>query len=176
VSLKNPKHEHFAQIVSNGESPARAYVLAGYSENGAAQSANRLLMNAEICSRIAELRKEKELMHSASVAQVVESAGIDKAWVMAKLVRVVELGMQAEIIKDDDGKVIGDGDAQNLAAANKALELIGKEFAMFIDRKEVRTGPLDDLAHEDLKALYEALTALAAPIITPATGDSGTRH
>ena len=30
--LTNSKHEHFAHLVTKGESPARAYVLCGYSE------------------------------------------------------------------------------------------------------------------------------------------------
>lgn len=64
--LKNAKHEHFAQLVSNGESLTRTYVLAGYSENGAVQSAHRLLTNAQVCSRV-------ELVRKAAVRSVVRS-------------------------------------------------------------------------------------------------------
>jgi hypothetical protein len=35
--LTNSKHEHFAHMVTKGESPARAYILCGYSEHGALQ-------------------------------------------------------------------------------------------------------------------------------------------
>ena len=32
--LENGKHEHFAHLVAKGETPAKAYVLCGYSEKG----------------------------------------------------------------------------------------------------------------------------------------------
>src|SRR5215831_3927813 len=48
---------HFAQLVANGKTPPQAYVSAGYSENGATQSANRLLKSAEVAVRVEELRK-----------------------------------------------------------------------------------------------------------------------
>jgi hypothetical protein len=53
--LTNSKHEHFAQAVAKGVSATKAYVAAGYSAKGAAQSAARMLTNADICSRLAEL-------------------------------------------------------------------------------------------------------------------------
>ena len=173
--LKNAKHEHFAQLVSNGESPTRAYVLAGYSKNGAKQSASTLLTKTDVSTRVTDLRKEKEKLHSESVAKVVEDAGIDKAWVMAKLVKVVELGMKGETLQDNEGVVVGEGSPENLNAANKALELIGKEFAMFVDRSEVRTGPLDGLEHDDLKALGEAIAGIQAGAAIPQDANS-TRH
>src|SRR5450432_4499871 len=54
--LTNSKHEHFAQAVAKGVSATKAYVAAGYSAKGAAQSAARMLTNADICSRLAELQ------------------------------------------------------------------------------------------------------------------------
>jgi len=161
ATLRNAKHEHFAQLVSNGESATRAYVLAGYSEGGAKQSAARLLTNADVCERIAYLRQQKEAKHEKAVSKAVESAAIDKAWVLSKLVKVTEMGMQAEPVYDEEGNPAGEY-KQNLAAANKALELIGKEMGMFVDRKEVRTGPLDTLPHDDLKRLRDALGPLVS--------------
>ena len=52
--LKNPKHEHFAQLVSNGESATRAYALAGYSPNGAKQSASVLLAKPDVSERVTD--------------------------------------------------------------------------------------------------------------------------
>lgn len=66
--------------------------------------------------------------------------------------------MAAEPVKDAEGNPVGEYKA-NLQAANKALELIGKEAGMFIDRKEIRTGELDGLGHDELKQLREALAA-----------------
>lgn len=173
-ALQNKKHEHFAQLVSNGESAVRAYVLAGYSENGAYQSANRLLRNAEICSRIAHLRSAKESKHEKAVDAVVKSAAIDKAWVMNQLVEVVAMAKQAEPVVDNEGNPVGEY-KQNLAAANKALELIGKEFAMFIDRKEIRTGVLDEMPIEELEALDAAYTAIRSARASSTANASGSQ-
>lgn len=158
-ALKNAKHEHFAQLVSNGETAARAYVMAGYAESGARQNSARLMTNDDIRARIESLRAAKEQQHAAAVTQVVKEAAIDKAWVMAQLVENVRMAKQAEPVLDQEGNPIGEY-RQNINAANKALELLGKEFGMFVDRKEVRSGPLDGLPPEDLKALEDALTRI----------------
>lgn len=160
TQLASAKHEHFAQFVSNGETPARAYVLAGYSEKGAHASGNRLLRNADICSRVAHLRSIKEQQHAQTVTAVIEEAGMDKAWVLKRLGKIVDLGMALEPVKDDEGREIGEIKAANLPAANTALNLIGKELGMFIDRKEVRTGPLDGLPPDEAKALIDTIDAI----------------
>lgn len=154
--LRNAKHEHFAQLVSKGETPPRAYVIAGYSERGAAQSANRLLKDADIQSRIARLRAAVE---QPSRERAIEKAAVDKAWVLSQLVEVVKMGKQAEPVLDNEGNPSGEY-KQNLAAANKALELVGKELGMFIDRKEVRTGALEALPTADLEAMENAIDAI----------------
>lgn len=84
---------------------------------------------------------------------------MDKAWVLSQLVEVVKMGKQAEPVMDSEGNPSGEY-KQNLAAANKALELVGKELGMFIDRKEVRTGALDALPTDDLEAMENAIDAI----------------
>lgn len=173
--LRNAKHEHFAQLVSKGEKPGRAYVIAGYSENGADQSACRLLKNAEIEARIAHLQAAVE---QPSRERAIEKAAVDKAWVLSQLVEVVKMGKAAEPVRDNEGNETGEY-RQNLAAANKALELVGKELGMFIDRKEIRTGDLDGLEHDDLKQIRDALAAAngaATPASAVAEGSKRTTH
>ena len=55
--LANSKHEQFAQAVAKGVSATKAYTSAGYSANGAKQSAARMLTNADVCARIRELQQ-----------------------------------------------------------------------------------------------------------------------
>ena len=157
--LKNAKHEHFAQLVSNGETQARAYVLAGYNEKGARQNAARLIANDDVRDRIDALRRQKESVHAQATKAVIAEAALDKAWVLKRLSRIVDMGMAAEPVKDAEGNPVGEYRA-NLQAANKALELIGKEAGMFIDRKEIRTGELDGLGHDELKQLRDAINTL----------------
>lgn len=166
--LKNAKHEHFAGQVAKGVTGAEAAVIAGFSQRRAIVTASELLARPEVKARIAEL-------NVIIAERVTEKTGVDKAWVMEKLVEVVRLGMKSKTLQNAAGEVVGDGSPENLAAANKALELIGKEFAMFVDRAEVRTGPLDAMEHDDLKALSFAIAEVKAQaVITDSS--SSTRH
>jgi uncharacterized protein YeaC (DUF1315 family) len=54
--LDNTRHELFAQSVATGTSATEAYTSAGYSEEGAAASASRLLTDPKVAARVAELR------------------------------------------------------------------------------------------------------------------------
>ena len=54
------KHEKFCHGIAAGKSATQAYIEAGYSENGAGQSGERLLKNADVSKRIKELRQESE--------------------------------------------------------------------------------------------------------------------
>jgi hypothetical protein len=58
--------------------------------------------------------------------------------------------MQAEAHRDGNGKPIGEY-SYNGAVANRALELLGKELGMFIDRKEVGSpGEFERMTDEEL--------------------------
>ena len=166
--LKNPKHEHFAQLVANGVTATEAAVTAGFSQRRATVTGSELLARNEVSVRVAELQR-------LATERVTEKTGIDKAWVMKELVEVVQMGKAASPIIGKDGEATGEV-KQNLAAANKALELIGKEFGMFVDRSEVRTGPLDGVEHEDLKQINAAISALLQPGGAISQGSSSTRH
>ena len=54
--LKNVKHEHFAHQVAKGVNATEAYICAGYSPNGTHGAASKLQKNADVTSRIEELR------------------------------------------------------------------------------------------------------------------------
>jgi hypothetical protein len=166
--LKNPRHEHFAQLVANGVTNTEAAKTAGFSEKRAMVTGSELATRPEVIGRIAELRV-------MVVERVTEKTAIDKAWVLNELIEVVKMGKAAEPIIGKDGESTGEV-KQNLAAANKALELIGKEFGMFIDRSEVKTGPLDGVAHDDLKQINDAIRSLLNPVGSFAQSPVGTRH
>lgn len=149
--LENARHEHFAHLVAQGENATQAYINAGYSKNGATASAARLLTNANVISRIEQIK--------ANISKLAtEKSAISKSWVIDQLVEVVAMGKALEPVIDKDGGITGEL-KQNLPAANKALELLGKELGMFVDRKEVRTaGILEDMPHDDLTKLQDLLS------------------
>lgn len=104
--LDNPRHEAFAQALAKGNSASEAYVLAGYSRNEG--NAGRLNRNEQVQRRVAELQ-----------AMLLSRMVVDREWVLAKLIENATNNQEA-----------------NPNASNKALELIGKELGMFVDRTE----------------------------------------
>lgn len=55
--LRNPRHEQFVLGLIEKLSATAAYIKAGYSKNGAGQSAEKLLKNTEIQARLKELQE-----------------------------------------------------------------------------------------------------------------------
>lgn len=147
-ALRNSKHEHFAHLIAKGGNPRQSYIDAGYSDKGADQSASRLLRNAEIAARVEEIK-------GAVIERAIEKTGIDKAWVLQQLVENVRLAKALEPVVASDGSTTGELKA-NLPAANQALTLIGKELGMFVDRKEVRTGTIEQMDDQQLEAMVRA--------------------
>jgi hypothetical protein len=112
VILQNPRHEQFAQAIAKGANQSTAAKLAGYSERTACEQGSRLVRNAQIRARIEELRNR-------GAEQCVVSISIDKSWVINKLVSIADKCTSKEHYAP--------------GAANKSLELIGKELGMFQD-------------------------------------------
>lgn len=92
------------------------------------------------CRLFARSRVKAELqrLQDAAGKIAVAKTAIDKAWVMERLRTVVDDCMA-------DGKL-------NAAGANRALELIGKEFGMFKDQVE-HSGNVKITHEEALKLL-----------------------
>lgn len=160
------KQEKFCQAVARGmnhsDAYRHAYNVGKMKATGIIANAYKLSVNTQVALRIASLK-------AAVAEKAFDVAALNKAWVLEKLAKVTELGMSAAVVKDDKGNPVltEDGRAvtagtENLSAANKALELIGKEGGMFVDRKEIRHGALEGLAHDELRALNEFLAGIPA--------------
>lgn len=131
--LKNPRHEQFAQLVAKGMPATKAYIQAGYGAtgNGAEVNASKLLRSAKVADRLSELRPHIE-------SEVIKLIAVDKQWVIDQLID------NARVAKNKE----------QIGPANRALELIGKELGMFVDRKE--------LTHT-VKPIEEMLTEIEGP-------------
>lgn len=128
MPLKNAKHELFAQELASGTNASQAYIKAGFSASRA--NACRLQQDERIQQRLSQLLGERARKHDKATEKAVKELGITKQWVLAKLVTNAERALERE-----DG-----------STANRALELIGKEQGMFIDRKE--SGAPGDFAQQ----------------------------
>jgi hypothetical protein len=132
--LKNQRHEQFAHAVANGEKPHIAYVNAGFSEGGAYQSSNKLLKKPEVEARIAEISANKHRLLTEKVSYTVVDAmrEAEEAFLIAKG-------------KENGGAMV--------AAATLRAKLMG----LLVDKKEIRTGALDELSAEERDAAINAI-------------------
>ena len=161
ISLRNPRYERFAYGLAEGKPAYQAYIDAGFAKAGAAQSASRLLKSqrAGIRERVAEILQEREQIDAEGTKLAIERTAIDKEWVIERLRENVERAMQAQPVIDRAGNPTGSY-VYNGAAANRALELLGKELGMFIERRENKI--VDEFEHmtdEELEAWLDERAA-----------------
>ena len=166
--LANSQHEKFAQEIVKGAGHGEAYINAGYKAKNvavASAAATRLLKQDKIQARITELKHRAE-------ASVIERTVLSRAWVIEKLIENVERAMQMRPVKDKDGKETGEF-TYNGNVANRALELLGKEQGMFVDRKEIgNPGDFASASDDELNEIIAAEMQEVAKVM-PKTG---TKH
>jgi hypothetical protein len=138
---------HLASGMSQSEAYRRAY-SATAGDNTAKGEGGRLARNPRVRELIDQLRADTG---KALTKQVADAIALDRRYVLENLREVVERCMQHTEVKDRNGKPTGEW-TFNAKDANRALELIGKELGMFVERKEVRHGPLAEASDEELDA------------------------
>lgn len=141
--LRNMRHEQFCQEFAAHGRVTRAAIAAGSSEASASSHGSRLLKRPEILARIRELQPRVEQQVAAVVNANFAKPVADRAWVLGEL---IENAKEARANRDR-------------AAANRALELVGKELGMFVERKLEMKSPLDALSPTELAALLDKLTS-----------------
>lgn len=163
--LSNHRHERFAQLIADGLSGAEAYREAGYqvSANVSSVNASRLLKDAKVSARVAELQADRAKAVSEATAKAAEKLEISKEWVLSKLVDNANRAMQAKAVTDGEGNSIGEYRYEG-SVVNRALELIGKELGMFIERAEIgKPGDFEDLSDSQLLEMIAKEAARLKP-------------
>src|SRR5260370_18665798 len=117
-SLKNPRHERFAQLLASGKTAKDAYELAGYSPSES--NASLLSRTEAVRSRVAELQSEALEQQRAAVAVAVERTAITRQ-------RLIEISDEIRT------KAI---EAGQLSAATAALKELGVLSGIRIERSE----------------------------------------
>jgi phage terminase small subunit len=130
-----PKQEKFCLLYIEFGDASAAYRGAYSSGKMKATTINRnaheLLKDSKISARIAELQKK-----------VAEKAELTAAWVIERLQRNARICLGEEKIKlsvlpkGADKPVEVEAHDRDPAAANKALELLGKTMGIFVERVE----------------------------------------
>lgn len=138
--LRNDRWERFAQALVAGTDTRDAYIEAGYSVDD--------ILPESVHAAIYRMRNEPEI-----VARITELH--ERAAARAEMKRSDILSM----LKGDRDLAYKVGQP---GAAIRAAELMGKEIGMFVDRKEIKTGQLDDADAGELDRLRETLINEAA--------------
>ncbi len=132
-----PKQEAFCIAMASGMNPSDAYRSAYDTSKMKPASINKeakklLTENPHITPRIDSLRKP-----------VIQAAQYGLAEAMAEAADALEVARE----KSNGGAMVA------------AVTLRAKLSGLLIDKKEIRTGELDGLGHDDLKQLRDAITA-----------------
>jgi phage terminase small subunit len=153
--INNPRHERFAQELAKGRSASEAYVAAGFKANRA--GASRLQHKTSVSQRVHELLAKSRHIEEAATQTAADALAIDRQWIMDRLKENVERALQAVQPLDAEGKPSGEYKYDG-AVANRALELLGREIGMFIERREVgKPGSFEDLNAQERDKLLEFL-------------------
>lgn len=133
-TLRNPKHERFAQELAKGTTAEKSYEAAGFKPNR--HNAAALARKQHILERVAQLLAERERMHGQSTARAIQKVALTKEWVLAKLIDNVQRASQAVAVMDAEGKETGEYRYQG-TVVNRSLELLGKHLGMFVELHEL---------------------------------------
>jgi len=135
--LPNHRHEIYSQELAKGTSYDRAYIAAGYRPSHA--NAHTLKDKKDIQARVRYLLAQREHLHAQSTAKAIEQTALTKTWVIENLREnalkcLGKLPINVTIVE-------GEAPIQEFqyhpTGANRALELLGRELNMFIERHEV---------------------------------------
>ena len=134
--LRNSRHEAFCRALAAGESASAAYQSAGFAPSYA--NSSRLQRRDHIRQRVNEVVDQRQRAADEAVASAAERLGLDEEWVLRNLKLNAMMAMRS-------------GDR---AAANRAIELVGKRLGLFLEKKQVEISRSDD-SDEYLMKLME---------------------
>ena len=180
-TLPNPRHERFAQELALGKSQSEAHIAAGY--NGHRSNASKLARQAHIEARVKEIIAHHEHIIEVSAKTAAERLSLDAEWVLKRLMFNAERALRGKPILDSEGKHTGEFSGQiDAAAANKALELLGRHLYLFPSAVKVSGDPdaplrhvyshdLSKLSDDQLITFQDMLRKIAPPAV-----DEPTQH
>jgi phage terminase small subunit len=131
--LRNIRHERFAQGIAQGKPATHAYIQAGYKARGnsAEVNASRLLRNAQVQHRIAELAEETRQQAIANAEELQR--------ILTSIAR--EQATEEQLTRSGDVAVLKVGARDRI----KAIELLGRARGVW-SPVAADTGELDAIA------------------------------
>src|SRR5712691_1740934 len=105
------KHELFAQYLADGLPQHEAYRKSGFKartdSTARSASSNLLKRNVSIRERVDAILGERREIHEKGKAAAIEEVKVTDAWLDARLVDVVEMGLQARPVLNSKGEPTG---------------------------------------------------------------------
>lgn len=148
-----PQQEAYARARAFGMNQQEAMYFATNGKTTAHGSGSKMEKQYPL------VRKRINDLCAEVAERVIESAAVSKAWVTTRLMQVAERCMQAEPVTDREGNNTGEYKFDS-AGANRALELLGREMGMFVDRKHVKIeNDIETLSDAELTRVTTELAA-----------------
>jgi len=108
--------------------------------------------------KVPEVQKRIQELCELVTQNSILKAGLDRGWVITRLMTVTERCMQAEPVKDRDGNPTGEFRFDS-AGANRALELLGKTMRMFEAKDPVKNDEYANLTDDEIARIAAELAA-----------------
>ncbi len=133
----SPRHLKFANGVLEGKTQEQAYIDAGYAAKGANGHASRLVANGSI-------KRYLELAKKDAQAAAQETLIFDEYQWLLNQKRLLSMSMGDTTVRKYSFVMEESVEVKetNLAAANKAQELIARRMGWLTDNKKVPTEPV----------------------------------
>lgn len=141
----DPQQERYAQLRAQGLPPKDCIEQVGLTIKNPTLYEHK---NPAIVARI-------KLLQDAAAEEVVERIKVDKEWVIAELLRQYEAN--GKVVQAFDKQGNETNAPQKANEALKALELLGRELGMFVEKKEVRVEHFDGVSDAELTRVAEEL-------------------
>jgi phage terminase small subunit len=102
----------------------------------------------------------KRILELSAMAQknAIINTGLDREWVISRLMSVTERCMQAEAVLDKEGEPTGQYEFDS-AGATRALELLGKTINLFDGKDPSKDSEYANLSDDDLARIAQELAA-----------------
>ena len=186
-----PKQERFCREYLIDLNATQAAIRAGYAEGSAKVTASRLLSNANVAARIAELQEKTARKVEITAEAIANELALlafanmeDYAKVggdLSKLTREQLAAIQEAVFEElEDGKVVRRTKIK-LAGKRESLETLGRYLGLEVERRLNINVDLKDVDDDELDARIRAIEAQLAGseagAAAPARGAaSPTRH
>ncbi|MEJ7804401.1 MAG: hypothetical protein WKG03_00550 [Telluria sp.] len=143
----DPQQEKYAQLRAEGMPPKECIEAVGLPIKNPTLYETK---NPLIGKRIA-------LLQDTAAEEVIERVKVDKAWVIAELLRQYE--SNGRVVQAFDKQGNETNAPQKANEAIKCLELLGREMGMFVEKKEVRIEHFEGVSDAELTRIAAELTA-----------------